>query len=65
MKNSFVGLERSIYRRNQSGLDLSGFSSRLLDIVRSRSLHPPNPILTSLNDDATSRRLPAFSRMLP
>jgi len=51
-------------RRNFSGLDFSGLSSRLLDVVRSGSLNPPNPVLKSLRNKGDDW-LPEFKRMLP
>jgi hypothetical protein len=55
---------------------LSSLSSWVEDVVRTRSLQPPNPILTSLSNDNNNnnsndkkkknpQQLPQFARMLP
>ncbi|CAJ1960041.1 unnamed protein product [Cylindrotheca closterium] len=54
-----------IGRRNLSGFDLSALSSRLLEVVRSGSLNPPNPVLKSLRNKADDCWHPEFRRMLP
>ena len=59
----------TVHRRQLSGL--SSITSWVRDVVRNRSLQPPNPILESLKQIADNKsapnpkQLPQFSRMLP